>query len=288
LNRKYQAIGLLLVLVLALALLPTVAMAIPVGDQGVQGVVKDASGIPIPFAEMRVKDDPTADYEYFVANYDGTYSYPTPPGLTVELVAAGVNHQEDVAFPVVVAADAFTTEDFTLDRDAEFYQPVYRFFNMTGGVHFYTASDAEFIDVYKNMAALHYQYDGIGYWVAQGPDIEPTLDSDGAINHNTVPLYRFFNKRTLVHFYTADVAEMNNVKNNMKAYYNYEGEAYKVSDSDQYGQAIFRFYNPGRYAHFYTADDSEIWGRKSLSAIYQFEGIGFYSGGWEWVPRLVE
>ena len=287
-NRKCQAIGLLLVLVLGLVLVPTVAMAAPVGDQGVQGVVKDASGIPIPFAEMRVKVNPTAATEYFLANYDGTYSYATPPTTTVEVAARSMYHLETVVFPVVVTAGAFTTEDLILDREPEFFQPVYRFFNMTGGVHFYTASDAEFINVYKNMATLHYQYDGIGYWVAQGPDIEPTLDSDGAINHNTVPLYRFFNKRTLVHFYTADVAEMNNVKNNMKAYYNYEGVAYQVSDSDQYGQKIFRFYNPGRHAHFYSADMSEIWGRKSLSAIYQFEGIGFYSGGWEWVPRLVE
>ena len=145
-------------------------------------------------------------------------------------------------------------------------QAVYRFFNMKGGVHFYTASDAEFVNVYTNLDSV-FKYDGIAYFV----DLDNT---DGQ-----VPLYRFFNRETGVHFFTASEAEKNNVIANLSGRYTFEGQAYGVR-IDGVGVPVYRFYVPARNAHFYTADTSEILAAGSgLSNYYHYEGVAFYVGG---------
>jgi len=280
--RKWRLIGLLAVFVLAFALLPAFAMGAPAITQGVQGIVKDAStGVPIPFAWMRISID-GGEYVYFSAEYDGTYSYATPVSDNIEVDANGMAY-EAVNGPIIaVTAGAMTTQDFVLTRDPDFYQPVYRFFNMKGGTHFYTANDAEFIDVYKNNSSV-FKYDGIAYWVAIGPDVAPEIGFFGWKNHSTVPLYRFFNVKTGVHFFTTDVAEMNDVKNNHSDLYTYEGVAYNVS-GPEWGAPVYRFYNPKRNAHFYSVDSNEVRGK--LSNYYHYEGIGFNTGGWEYFAPL--
>lgn len=280
---KWRAIGLLLVMVLAFALLPAIAMGAPAITQGVQGVVKDAvTGVPIPFANLRIEVN-GGGFVYFTAEWDGSYSYATVASDDIGVVARSVGHDEKDVYPVLVNTGAVTTLDFLLNRAPDFSQPVYRFFNMKGGVHFYTASDSEFLSVYKNQASV-FKYDGVSYWVSEGPSIPPQIGESGYINHSTTPLYRFFNRKTGVHFYTKDVAEMNNVKNNLSDLYTYEGIAYNVSGPEEWGAAVYRFYNPSHNAHFYTTDSSEIFDK--LSNYYHFEGTGFYTGGWEWVPPL--
>jgi lysyl endopeptidase len=43
--------------------------------------------------------------------------------------------------------------------------PVYRFYNMRTGAHFYTASEAEMISVRDNLRSA-YRLEGIGYYLA--------------------------------------------------------------------------------------------------------------------------
>ena len=143
-------------------------------------------------------------------------------------------------------------------------QPIYRFFNMKAGTHFYSASDAEFIKVYGTMATA-FKYDGVAYYV---PVDERT--------EGMQPLYRFFNKKSGVHFYTRDEAEKAKVMT-MTSLYSYEGVAYYVTGYSEYAIPVYRFYVPARNAHFYTADMSEI--STKLSSSYQYEGIGYYIGG---------
>ena len=134
---------------------------------------------------------------------------------------------------------------------------------MKAGTHFFCATDAEFLNVYENLGNV-FKYDGIAYGA-------PSSAAEGL-----VPLYRFFNKKSGVHFYTMDEAEKARVMA-MADLYTYEGVAYNVS-TDARLQPVYRFYVPARNAHFYTLDTSEIFGSAKLSNYYHFEGVAYYVG----------
>ena len=80
---------------------------------------------------------------------------------------------------------------------------VFRFYNIKNGVHFYTASEAEKDNTLANLSAT-YKYEGVAY----------TLNSAPGAGNDT-PLYRFYNMKTGVHFYTASEAEKNSVIANL-------------------------------------------------------------------------
>ena len=256
LKGRRRVLGLMLMLVFGLALAPTVVLALP--PTVVSGVVTSAStGVPIPFAHVEVYHgvsyigDATADFQ-------GRYSITVPSdAYSFEVAGPGWTPiSEGVAVPPAPAL----TLNFQLVGHSS--QPVYRFFNTKTGTHFYTASDAEFINVYGNLANV-FNYDGVAYSV----DINPP--------YPTKPLYRFFNFKNGVHFYTADEAEKANVQANLSDRYHYEGIAYRVNTNTN-GTPIHRFYAPARNAHFYTANMAEI--DASLSKYYQYEGVGYYVG----------
>ncbi len=68
---------------------------------------------------------------------------------------------------------------------------VFRFYNLKNGVHFYTASEAEKDSTLANLGAT-YKYEGVAYSLNSAPG-----------GGNDTPLYRFYNMKTGVHFYTA-------------------------------------------------------------------------------------
>lgn len=146
-------------------------------------------------------------------------------------------------------------------------KPVYRFYNLRTGTHFYTADEAEKANVIRTMASI-YHYEGVGYSV----NVSSTV--------NCIDLYRFYNKRTGTHFYTADVGEKNNVVANLSAVYQLDGVAYQVANSSAGGALpVYRFYNRRTGTHFYTVDagerDNVI---NTLGATYNYEGPGYYLG----------
>jgi len=228
----------------------------------VSGTVRSAAtGVPIPFAGMQVFNSVPALIEPDLrADYAGRYSVQLPPGTyTFHVTGPGWSEVEQ---PVTVP-DSDYARDFELTDHHE--QLVYRFFNMKGGVHFYTASDAEFINVYSTLGAT-FKYDGPAYSVS-------LLNTLGQ-----VPLYRFFNRRNGVHFYTASEAEKTRVQTTLASTYNYEGIAYGVR-IDGKGIPVYRFYVPARNAHFYTAATGEIFKHSGLSTSYRYEGIGYWVAG---------
>jgi len=91
--------------------------------------------------------------------------------------------------------------------------PLYRFYNKKKGSHFYTSSAAE-RDRVKTKMKSTFTYEGIAYNVSATPD-------PGAVT-----VYRFFNKKNGTHFYTASLAERDNVIKTLSARYNYEGIAF--------------------------------------------------------------
>jgi len=226
----------------------------------VSGTVKNgATGVPVPYAHVYAvyADAIVAEVD---ANAQGAYSLVLPPGTyTFYASARGWGETgEDVTVPV-----AGLTKDLTLTEQYE--QAVYRFFNMKGGVHFYTANDAEFLNTLNNLRGT-FSYDGIAYYVGVRED------------EDLVPLYRFYNPGSGVHFYTASEAEKDNVVRNLSHIYVFEGVAYGVR-IDGVGTPVYRYYVPSRNTHFYSADTSEIGFDSKLSNTYRYEGIGYWVGG---------
>ena len=144
--------------------------------------------------------------------------------------------------------------------------PVYRFYNMRQGVHFYTASEAEKNEVQARLSST-YSYDGVGY----------SIDTSSSVNSD--PLYRFYNFKKGVHFYTASEAEKNSVQTNLSSTYRYEGVAYRISRTPT-SMPIHRFYNVKTGAHFYTATEGEKnYVIKHSGYTWRYEGAGFYITG---------
>lgn len=94
-------------------------------------------------------------------------------------------------------------------------QFLYRFYNRKNGSHFYTASDGERDSVKANLAAV-YTYEGPTYKVS-------VTEAGGK-----APVYRFFNRRSGSHFYTASLTERDRVINTLGYLYTYEGPAFYI------------------------------------------------------------
>jgi hypothetical protein len=140
---------------------------------------------------------------------------------------------------------------------------VFRFYNVKTGTHFYTGNLEERDAVVRTLGWL-YRYEGVAY------------PADQYSTRNITPLYRFYNKKTGTHFYTADEAEKNNTVNNLGAIYQLDGITYFVSTVPG-GTSIYRFYNVKTSTHFYTADTTErdrvI---NTLGNVFRYEGPVFY------------
>ena len=257
---RVRVLCLAAVLVMSLVLVP-VAMAGTLTNVAVSGVVTNAStGVGVPFARVSVAGDGGSPHlGDAICDYQGRYSITLPAGICLFSfeIPGGEYHLEQIILP----AEPTATVNHTIE--GYYAQRVYRFFNMKAGTHFYTASDAEFIKVYGTQTK-YFTYDGVAYYI----ELDPKVPGK--------PLYRFFNKKSGVHFYTMDEAEKARVMK-MTSLYTYEGIAYSVRD-DGLGMPIYRFYVPARNAHFYTADQSEITRSIKLSNYYRFEGIAYYVG----------
>jgi N-acetylmuramoyl-L-alanine amidase len=94
--------------------------------------------------------------------------------------------------------------------------PLHRFYNRRTGSHFYTASGPE-KDYVLGRADWPFSHEGIAYGVI------PSSADTGT------PVYRFYNRRTSSHFYTASAAEKDYVLGRTDWPFSYEGAAFRVS-----------------------------------------------------------
>lgn len=92
--------------------------------------------------------------------------------------------------------------------------PLFRFFNVKNGGHFYTISAAERDRVIATYPGI-FVYEGIAYevWAQPGSGYE-------------APVYRFYNRLNGSHFYTISDVEANLAKIKLNAVYQYEGVAF--------------------------------------------------------------
>lgn len=96
-------------------------------------------------------------------------------------------------------------------------------------------------------------------------------------SYPTLEVHRFYNVKTGVHLYTADLAEKASIQANLSDTYRYEGVAYRLTADAVYNsQPLYRFYHKQKGFHFYTASDSERDNViNTLSSVYQYEGVAY-------------
>lgn len=143
--------------------------------------------------------------------------------------------------------------------------PVYRFYNVRTGTHFYTPSDVERETVIARWSDV-FQFEGTAYHTKA--------------TKNDQPLHRFYNRRTGSHFYTASEDERGAVLARYGHIFTYEGPTYSVSTAPDGGKApVYRFYNVRNGSHFFTASLEEA--NNTIARygnVYQYEGPAFYLG----------
>lgn len=143
--------------------------------------------------------------------------------------------------------------------------PVYRFYNIQNGAHFYTSNDSEKRTLLET--AKQYRYEGI-------VNFGKTSQEEALI-----PVHRFYNLKTGTHFYTASQSEATRVNNTMSATYRYEGIAYYTHSGPAANTSpVHRFYKFNQGVHFFTSNQSEATTvNNAMSNTYRYEGVSYYN-----------
>jgi len=142
--------------------------------------------------------------------------------------------------------------------------PVFRFYKLTDGSHFFTNNESEKAQVQTRPDI--YRYEGIAFY------------SDPTQVTGTTPVYRFYNYRQGVHFYTSNYSEYQTVLTTAASTFRYEGVAYYAYASQVANSLpVFRFYKFMQGVHFYTNNAAEAANIKATaSSTYRDEGISYY------------
>ena len=141
---------------------------------------------------------------------------------------------------------------------------VYRFFNSSAGVHFYTPSETEKDYVDNNLE--NYTYEGESY-----------VTVDHLTGNSAEAVYRFFNSTTGVHLYTTSESERDYIIDNLSNFA-YEDITFYAYETEQVGTIpIYRFYEPTIGVHFYTPNEVEKTFVEENLFNYNYEGIAYYA-----------
>jgi predicted outer membrane repeat protein len=147
------------------------------------------------------------------------------------------------------------------------YTAVYRFWNPTTGLHFYTARESEKDKLIQQYAST-WTFEGVAFHAASS-----------ATNTRLRPVYRFWTGTD--HFYTITETEKNKLINQYANVMQFEGVAfyaYPEGAEPPECKAVFRFWNKTNNTHFFTIRESE---RdkilRSYSNLYVYEGVAFYA-----------
>jgi uncharacterized protein (DUF1800 family) len=140
--------------------------------------------------------------------------------------------------------------------------PVYRFYHLDAGRHFYTANEAEknkVLELYPRFA-----FEGIAFYAYETQ--EP----------GTVAVYRFYHQSNGSHVYTASESEKSTVITNYPVYA-YEGVAYYAEPNSSNGAVpLYRLYNTRLGTHFFTTSFSEATYAVNTWPWFAYEGAVFH------------
>ena len=156
-------------------------------------------------------------------------------------------------------------EQFKNENDSDL--TVYRFYNSSLGVHFYTNDKFERNYIFDNLD--NYTYEGASYL---GVELSTAENSQ-----NQVLVHRYFNQDSGTHLYTTDSQEREVIERELDNF-SYEGEVFAAYANSVAGSIpIYRFYNPTTGAHFYTPSAIEQEYVANELANFREEGIAYYA-----------
>lgn len=139
---------------------------------------------------------------------------------------------------------------------------VYRLFDPSAGVHFYT-TDASERDEF--IATGNYQSEGESY-----RSVEPSMDGAEEV-------FRFFNETTGVHLYTTNEVERDVIIETLPDF-TFQGARFSAYETEVEGSIpIYRFYEPSIGVHLYTPSKIERDVVQADLPNYTFEGIAYYA-----------
>ena len=142
------------------------------------------------------------------------------------------------------------------------YKNVYRFRNLKSGYYLWSADESEKATIINTLSKT-WKYEGVAYQI------------NTASQANQSPLWRFRKVKGGFYLYSADAGEKASVIANLARFWQYEGEAYRVSTTG--GAPVWRFRNKRDGTYLYSADPAE---RGTInSTLYKTwveEGVAYY------------
>lgn len=143
-------------------------------------------------------------------------------------------------------------------------ETVFRFFNKKKGTYFFTASETEKDEIIAKLGKE---------WAFEGE----VFKVFGSNAEGSTPVFRFFNKKKNIHFFTASETEKEELIKKAGDTWRFEGEAYNVFSAEVEGTVpVFRLFNKKKGTHLFTTSASE---RDKLKADknWRDEGIAWHT-----------
>ncbi len=139
---------------------------------------------------------------------------------------------------------------------------IYRFFNTTNGVHFYSSSLTERSAIVNTLPNF----------ILEGPAFRAADSTKGALSS----VARFLNTDTGAHLFTASLLERQIVIDTMPNF-NFEGVVYSAYINQVSGSTpVYRFFNTITGTHFFTASLPEAQSVADNLPMFNYEGIAYY------------
>ncbi len=163
-----------------------------------------------------------------------------------------------MAFCAIVAAFVASAANAALT-------PVYRFYHLDAGRHFYTASESEKAKVLTTYP--RFAYEGVAFYAYSTQDA------------GTIPVYRFYHQLNGSHVYTASESEKASILANFPVYA-YEGVSYYAEGNGNTGASpLYRLYNTKLGTHFFTTSQPEANNAVAQWPWFAFEGTVYFVRG---------
>jgi hypothetical protein len=175
--------------------------------------------------------------------------------MSSQTARSGMRRRAALAFGAMVAALAVSAANAALT-------PVYRFYHLDAGRHFYTASETEKVKVQTTYP--RFAYEGVAFYAYSTQDA------------GTIPVYRFYHQLNGSHVYTASEAEKASIIANFPVYA-YEGIAYYAEGNGNTGAVpLYRLYNTKLGTHFFTTSQPEANNATTQWPWFAYEGTVFF------------
>jgi hypothetical protein len=150
---------------------------------------------------------------------------------------------------------------------------LHEFYNLKTKAYFFTGSSDEAAAVYNQ--SPNWKYQGAAFYI-EGEE------NAGKKKPKNVPVFRFFNKISKSHFYTASPSERDNVIRDLSEFYTYEGIAFYArtwQDNSKVDRPVHRFYVHNTSSHYFSANIAQVEHLKRYAnpKYITYEGVAWYA-----------